>query len=65
MTASTKIGEIPEHRWPAQASGEQRPLPYTIPPPLNVEDISRKKKGRGFRFWKKAEPEPSLQAVVY
>jgi hypothetical protein len=65
MTASTKIGEIPEHRWPAQASGEQRPLPYVIPPPLNVEDVSRKKKGRGFRFWKKAEPEPSLHAVVY
>jgi hypothetical protein len=65
MTASTKIGEIPEHRWPPQANEEPRPLPYVIPPPLNVEDVLPKKKGRGFRFWKKAEPEPSLQAVVY
>lgn len=66
MTASTKVGEIPEHRWfdrTPQANEEPRPLPYTIPPPLNTEDVSPKKKGKGFRFWKKAEP--SLSAIVY
>ena len=50
LTASTKIGEIPEHRWldrPAP-SWEQRPLPYIIPPRLE-EPVKRKK--RGLRFW--------------
>ena len=57
MTASTKIGEIPEHRWPhqhprrqlpwnsdhpAQAEQENRPpLPYTVPPALNPADVER------------------------
>lgn len=64
MTASTKIGEIPESRWPdriPQAGEELRPLPYTIPPQLNVEEVPRKR--RGLRFWKKSEPV--VQAVVY
>lgn len=65
MTASTKIGEIPEHRWPdrtPRADEELRPMPYTIPPPLNIEDVSPKKK-RGLKFWKKSEP--AVQAAVY
>lgn len=64
MTASTKIGEIPESRWPdriPQAGEELRPMPYTVPPPLNVEDVPKKR--RGLKFWKKSEPV--LQAVVY
>ena len=64
MTASTKIGEIPESRWPdrtPQAGEELRPMPYTIPPPLNIEDVPKKR--RGLKFWKKSEPV--VQAVVY
>lgn len=55
LTASTKIGEIPEHRWPdrvlSEEEQEQLPLPYVIPPPLQPV----KQKSRGFRFWRKAE----------
>jgi hypothetical protein len=64
MSASTKIGEIPESRWPdriPQAGEALRPLPYVLPPPLNIEELPRKKKG--LRFWKKSEPVG--QAVVY
>ncbi len=69
MTASTKIGEIPEHRWlnhhsnnnsdPARPTlpwEEQqyakKPLPYTIPPRLEDEPTP-KRKGLGFKFWKR------------
>jgi len=60
MTASTKIGEIPEHLWPdrpALQNGQNRPLPYVIPPPLTpgFNEEKRKAKGRGFRFWKRVE----------
>jgi len=55
MTASTKIGEIPEHRWPDRTLSpqerDQRPLPYVVPPRL-VESATRKK-GRCFKFWRK------------
>ena len=65
LTASTKIGEIPEHRWLTshqnndsggtdQQQPPNKPLPYTIPPRLEDEPPS-KRKGRGFRFWKKSE----------
>lgn len=72
LTASTKIGEIPEHRWvnhhnnhdnssPARPplpwekyQHHQQPLPYTIPPRLEDEP-SPKRKGKGFRFWKRSE----------
>ena len=60
MTGSTKIGEIPEHLWPdrpALQNGQNRPLPYVIPPPLTpgFNEEKRKAKGRGFRFWKRVE----------
>ena len=50
QTASTKIGEIPEHRWLNQpvVPWENRRLPYTIPPPLEPEP---EKKPKGFRAW--------------
>lgn len=70
-TASTKIGEIPEHRWLINYNHNNlpdpnRPLPpwedphnqksrlYTIPPRLEDEPVA-KRKGRGFRFWKRSE----------
>jgi hypothetical protein len=71
LTASTKIGEIPEHKWltinhnddpnPARPTHpwEQRQplpksLPYVIPPRLEDEQQPpTRKKGRGFRFWKR------------
>lgn len=76
LTTSTKIGEIPEHRWlnhhhhhhsrsdqtapsrPVPLPWEQqRPLPYVIPPRLEDEEPPTKKKGgRGFKFWKKSQP---------
>lgn len=54
LTASTKIGEIPEHKWLDQPalSGCNRPLPYVIPPPLEPEPT--KKKARGFKSWWKS-----------
>jgi hypothetical protein len=53
MTASTKVGEIPESRLPDRLPGPDeaaRRMPYTIPPPLEASEPKRKK---GFRFWKK------------
>lgn len=58
MTASTKVGEIPEHRWinkPAAHAEKERPLPYVIPPPLRPDLMEPKKKGRGFKFWRREE----------
>ena len=51
LTASTKIGEIPEHRWLDRPTlpWDNRPLPYVIPPPLEPEPAKRKP--RGFRSW--------------
>ena len=50
QTTSTKIGEIPEHRWldRPMVPWENKPLPYTIPPPLEPEP---EKKPRGFKAW--------------
>lgn len=54
LTASTKIGEIPEHRWPDRPvlPWDNRPLPYVIPPPLEPEPAKRK--ARGFKSWWKS-----------
>jgi hypothetical protein len=54
LTASTKIGEIPEHRWLDRPAlpWENRPLPYVIPPPLEPEPAKRKT--RGFKSWWKS-----------
>lgn len=81
LTASTKIGEIPEHRWltinhnndpnPARPTPpwEQRqpppkPLPCVIPPRLEDEQQPpTRKKGRGFRFWKRHDSNNEHPAV--
>jgi hypothetical protein len=54
LTASTKIGEIPEHRWLDRPAlpWDDRPLPYVIPPPLEPEPVKRKT--RGFKSWWKS-----------
>jgi hypothetical protein len=69
MTTSTKIGEIPEHKWPGGGRQDHlRPLPYAIPPPPELEPAKRK--GRGFRFWRKSHNKsveldgPSMQPVM-
>jgi hypothetical protein len=51
LTASTKIGEIPEHRWLDRPDlpWDNRPLPYISPPPLEPEPAKRK--ARGFKSW--------------
>lgn len=60
MTASTKIGEIPEHRWVERSIPEEEiqrlPLPYVIPAPLE----SPKRKSKGMRFWKRSEREAAI-----
>ena len=66
MTASTKIGEIPDHRLPPherrnqprQSAGDfvqqvNPPLPYILPPALNpveVEKLQQRSKGRDWGF---------------
>ena len=50
MTASTKMGEIPEPRFPSNEEIRSKPMPYTIPPPLELVEPRRKK---GFKFWKR------------
>lgn len=51
LTASTKIGEIPEHKRLDRPAlpWENRPLPYVVPPPLEPEPVKRK--ARGFKSW--------------
>jgi hypothetical protein len=62
MTASTKIGEIPESRMTdAQTSSAniaQRPLPYAIPPPL--EPVEPRKARKGFKFWKRDDKRQDI-----
>ncbi|KAK5211908.1 hypothetical protein LTR41_002150 [Exophiala xenobiotica] len=56
MTASTKIGEIPESRLQSQILPaedlESRRAAYTVPSPLENEHPRRKK---GFKFWKRED----------
>jgi hypothetical protein len=59
MTASTKIGEIPEPRHQSNEEVQSRPVPYTIPPPL--EPIEAKKK-KGFKFWKREDKRHDIAA---
>lgn len=63
MTTSTKIGEIPESRWPTkELSAEEvnaRPMPYIIPPPLEAAEPKRRK---GFKFWKKEDRTQDIAA---
>jgi hypothetical protein len=61
MTASTKIGEIAESRMPDQIQDEvdSRPVPYTIPPPL---EATEPKKKRGFKFWKREDKRQDIAA---
>ncbi len=68
MTTSTKIGEIPEARrgqpLPTFSSQVQDPrlVQYltTLPDGLPEDEI--KKKGRGFKFWRKSEKMPAIEA---
>jgi hypothetical protein len=59
MTASTKIGEIPESRFHSNEQVQSAPLPYTIPPPL--ESIEPRKK-KGFKFWKREDKRHDIAA---
>lgn len=65
MTASTKIGEIPEHRLPdrvlTEEQQEETSMPYVVPDML---DPSRKRGGRGLRFWKKDRHERGMVGAV-
>lgn len=64
MTASTKIGEIPEHRLPGRDLNiEQQavtPMPYVIPDMLEP----KKRSGRGLKFWKKDRSGVACQQHV-
>lgn len=55
MTASTKLGEIPDHHLPdrvlTQEELERIPMPYVIPDMLDPP----RRKNRGLKFWKKQE----------
>jgi len=65
MTASTKIGEIPEHRLPdrvlTEEQQEETPMPYVVPDML---DPPRKRGGRGLKFWKKERQERGMVGAV-
>lgn len=58
MTASTKIGEIPDHHLPdrllTQEEQDRIPMPYVLPDLLEQP----KRKNRGLKFWKKQERSP-------
>ncbi len=59
MTASTKIGEIPEPRYQSNEELQSRPMSYTIPPPL--EPIEPRKR-KGFKFWKREDKRLDIAA---
>lgn len=52
-TASTKIGEIPEHLWPdrelSEEQQDQTPMPYVVPDML----YPKRRGGKGLRFWRR------------
>lgn len=58
MTASTKLGEIPDHHLPDRVLTEEEleriPMPYVVPDMLDPP----RRKNRGFKFWKKQERGP-------
>lgn len=63
MSASTKLGEIPDHRLPdrilTQEEQGQIPMPYVVPDMLEPQ----KRKNRGLKFWKKQERSPLGQVT--
>jgi len=62
MTASTKLGEIPESRWRDMGSSPGKELgriPYTVPPPLAATEPKRRK---GLKFWKKEAKSGGITA---
>ena len=64
VTTSTKVGEIPESRWPDRVLSaeemEATRMPYTIPPAL--EESEPKKKTKGFKFWKREDKRREVAA---
>ena len=65
MTASTKIGEIPDHRLPdrvlTEEQKEQTPIPYVVPSML---EPPKKRGGRVLKFWKKGREERGVLGAV-
>ena len=65
MTASTKIGEIPEHRLPdrllTEEQQEEIPMPYVVPDML---EPPKRRGGRGLKFWKKDRQERGVVGAV-
>ena len=68
MTTSTKIGEIPEPR-PSQPLPtfsrqvqDPRLVQYLTTLPDGLPEEEPKKKGRGFKFWRKIEKMPAIEA---
>ena len=65
MTASTKIGEIPEHKLPERELTEVEraniPMPYVLPDMLAAP---RKRGGRGLKFWKKDRQDRTVVEAV-
>ncbi|EXJ57253.1 hypothetical protein A1O7_07600 [Cladophialophora yegresii CBS 114405] len=59
MTASTKIGEIPEARVYSNEEVQSRPVPHSIPPPLEPTEPRKKK---GFKFWKREDKRYDIAA---
>ena len=64
LTTSTKIGEIPESKWHDRVLSPEeqasRKMPYTIPPLL--EATEPKRRGKGFKFWKREEKGQEIPA---
>jgi hypothetical protein len=63
ITASTKIGEIPETKWPDRThrlAAEEPSEIYTSPPPVEAAEPQKK---RGLRFWKREDKR--LDIAVY
>lgn len=65
MTASTKIGEIPEHKLPdrtlTREEQERLPMPYVVPA---MVEPTKKRTGRGLKFWKKDKQERGMVGAV-
>jgi hypothetical protein len=68
MTASTKIGEMPTPRHsqviPSFSTEVQDPrlVQYLTNLPEGIPQEEPKKKGRGFKFWKKSEKVNPIEA---
>lgn len=61
MSDSTKLGEIPEHKWITPAAYYQ---PVDAPFPMPIQEERKEKQKFGARFWRRFKKDTQAESVV-